>query len=125
VAVIAYLGADHRSVSAHGNFLIHKSHSGPDRGNAAKLEALASALSAEDARVETILRDRTKFPEEKWSQHAMQDVYITAQEAIEFGIADEMREFDIPPEAKCSTSDHCRMSIGISCHIGSSLPQSN
>jgi ATP-dependent Clp protease protease subunit len=98
VAVIAYLGGDQRYVSRHANFMIHKSHfPAPERSNAAKLEALASTLIAEDARVEEILRENTTIPDEKWSQHALHDVYLTAQEAVEFGIANEIREFDIPP----------------------------
>jgi ATP-dependent Clp protease, protease subunit len=97
IAVVSYLAGRHRFVSAHANFMIHKSHFATgDRGNAAKLGTLAQTLSVEDARIEGILRADTKILEEVWSRHALQDVYLTAQEAVEFGVADEIREFDIP-----------------------------
>jgi ATP-dependent protease ClpP protease subunit len=78
--------------------MIHKSHFPAQLGaSAAKLEALAKNLVLEDARVEAILKAETEIPEEKWTLHALQDVVFSAKEAIEFGIADEIREFEVPP----------------------------
>jgi ATP-dependent Clp protease, protease subunit len=97
IAVIAYLGAERRYVSTHGNFMIHKAQwPAGDRAHAAKLEALADTLGAEDARIEAILKAETKIPEEKWRLHALQDVYLTAQDAIKFEIAEDIREFNVP-----------------------------
>jgi ATP-dependent Clp protease protease subunit len=101
VAVISYLGATTQFVSKHANFMIHKSHfPSPDRGNAAKLGALAESLMAEDARIEAILKTHTNIPAETWALHALQDVYLTAQQSVDYGIADEIREFDIPHGAQ-------------------------
>jgi len=98
VAVLAYLGAEHRHASAHSSFMIHKSHFPMQPGvNAAKLEALAKNLVLEDERVEAILKAETEIPEEKWAFHALQDVVFSAKEAVEFGIADDIREFEVPP----------------------------
>ncbi len=97
IAIIAYLGAKNRYVSAYGHFMIHKSYFGAQAGtNAAKLKALAEALVMEDDRIEAILRENTDIPEERWAVHPLQDVTFNAKEAIEFGIAHELREFDVP-----------------------------
>jgi ATP-dependent Clp protease, protease subunit len=97
VAVLAYLGAANRHASAHSTFMIHKSNFPAQIGaNAAKLEALAKSLVVEDDRVESILKMETDIPEEKWALHALQDVTFSAKEAVEFGIADDIREFEIP-----------------------------
>jgi ATP-dependent protease ClpP protease subunit len=98
IAVLAYLGATYRHTSAHGTFLIHKSHFPTQLGaNATKLEALAKNLVLEDDRIEAILKEKTHIPEEKWALHALQDVTFSAKEAVEFGIADDIREFEIAP----------------------------
>jgi ATP-dependent protease ClpP protease subunit len=97
IAVLAYLGAAHRHVSEHANFMIHKSHFGAQAGvNAAKLGSLAESLLAEDARTEAIVKQRTNIPADKWSLHALQEVTFNAQEAVQFGIADDIREFQVP-----------------------------
>jgi ATP-dependent Clp protease, protease subunit len=97
VAVLAYLGATFRHTSASGNFMIHKTHTSPQAGaNAAKLGAHIDSLLSDDARVEAILKAETSIPDEKWTLHAVQDVVFSAQEAVAFGIADDICEFRIP-----------------------------
>jgi ATP-dependent Clp protease protease subunit len=97
VAVIAYLAGTVKYVSRHANFMIHKSHLlAPENANAARYGDLVEYLSAEDARLETILKDETSIPADKWALHASQNVHFTAQEAVDYDIADQIKEFVIP-----------------------------
>jgi ATP-dependent Clp protease protease subunit len=98
IAVIAYLGGDFLYVSRHANFMIHKSHfSAPERSAASRFESAAQALKAEDARIEAILKAETTIPAEVWQRHTMQEVYISAQDSVSYGIASEIEEFVVPP----------------------------
>jgi ATP-dependent protease ClpP protease subunit len=100
VAVIAYVGValGHRYVSSVGNFMIHKSYANSPQGmlNAVKLQAMAASLAADDARIESILKVQTNIPAAHWALHASQDVFFNAQEAVQFGIAHSIREFQVP-----------------------------
>jgi ATP-dependent protease ClpP protease subunit len=97
IAVLAYLGGLYRHTSAHGTFMIHKSHFPAQPGaRAAQLDALAKTLVIEDARIEAVLKTEATIPDEKWVLHALQDVTFSAKEAVDFGIADDIREFDVP-----------------------------
>lgn len=98
IAVVGYVAAAHRHVSQSGTFFIHKAGVPTQPGaNAAQLKATHAGLVADDARVEAILKAHTKIPANKWAQHKRRDVTFNAQEAVNFGIADDIREFTVPP----------------------------
>jgi len=98
VAAIAYLGAKHRHTSAHGTFMIHKTSFPAQAGlNAGGRKALTDAATAEDRRIEAIIKERAKIPEGRLVLDAMGQVTFNAQEAVDFGIADDIREFEVPP----------------------------
>ena len=99
IAVLPYLAAKRRIVSKSGSFLIHKSqYSLPPYSNVPKIKAAVDVLVNDDARSEAILRVHTHIPAEQWALHAtMQDITFDAQQAVDFGIADEIGEFKIPP----------------------------
>jgi ATP-dependent protease ClpP protease subunit len=97
IAVCAYLGAPNRYVSRFATFMIHKSTFGlQNAAGLAKLRALAEALVLEDERSEAVLKAVAKIPADKWELHATQDVYFSAEEAVKFGIATAIREWDVP-----------------------------
>jgi ATP-dependent Clp protease protease subunit len=97
VAVTSFLGELHRYSSAHATFMIHRSRfTFQAPGQAAKLLAIAAALQTDDARTEAIIPSRTQIPEDRWTEQAVHDVTITAQEALNFGIVHEIREFRPP-----------------------------
>ena len=101
IAVVAFLGIKHRHVSTHGSFMIHKSTLTPQGPmTAAKMRASADYLDGEDARVEAIIRSHTTIPDAIWAQHSSQDVFFSAQQAVDFGIAESIREFQIPNGAQ-------------------------
>jgi ATP-dependent Clp protease, protease subunit len=125
-AVTAYLGAKHRVASARSIFMLHKSAGLPSRSRpadahvlarailrhprrsgrrgvspqgatAAKMEKLARSLVLDDERSEAIWREHLKLPDDLWKQIEYHDVYITGEEAVEFGLATQLGEFSPPP----------------------------
>jgi ATP-dependent Clp protease, protease subunit len=97
IAVPAYLGARHRHVSKHGTFMVHKAYFPAQSGtNASRLKALSDLAASEDTRMETIIKARCQVPEDRWVQHALNDVTFGAQESVDFGIAHDIREWAVP-----------------------------
>ena len=97
IAVLAYLAGKHRYVSINGNFMIHKVYfPAHPTGDASRFKAVAEALIADDARIEAILRAHTKIPSEKWALYQNHDVIFDAEQAVEFGIANSIQEFQVP-----------------------------
>jgi ATP-dependent Clp protease, protease subunit len=97
VAVTSFLGVPHRYASAHATFMIHRTRlTLPTPGDAATHRAIAANIEADDTRTEAIIRSRTTIPEDRWAAQAINDVTITAQEALQFGLIQEIREFRPP-----------------------------
>jgi hypothetical protein len=75
--------------------MIHKSTlTTPIPLKAGDFLARAKSLEIDGARYETILRSQTTIPSELFSSV---DVTFVASEAVDFGIAQEIREFKVPP----------------------------
>lgn len=100
VATIAYLAGARRIVSRHASFMIHKTSVNPAHPTipAHRLGSLIEALCADDERIEAILRTHTTIPDDRWALHAQQDVLFKPQEAVDFGIANEIGEFQVPDD---------------------------
>jgi ATP-dependent Clp protease protease subunit len=96
-ATLAYLGAPSRKTTANAIFMIHKASNTPNSSGAGKLKAVASNLDMDDARIEGILRARLRLPEEIWTQFLYHDVYLSGDDAVKYGMADEIAEFSPPP----------------------------
>ena len=94
--VIAYLGAKRRKTAATATFMLHRSTNSPQFATSTKLNHVAKSLVLDDQRTETIVRAHVKFPQEIWDAIEHQDVYLTGQEAVDFGLADEIGEFSPP-----------------------------
>lgn len=94
-AVIAYLGAANRYVSAHGTFLLHPtSFASPMPMGAQAHRVRAKSLEIDDKRTRDVLKARTNLPQRLLSPRF--DETLTAQEAIDFGIAQSIRDFQVP-----------------------------
>jgi ATP-dependent Clp protease protease subunit len=94
--VIAYLGAKHRKTSRNATFMLHRSASSPQFATSTKLQHTANSLVLDDQRTEAIVRDHVHFPPKLWEQIEYHDIYVSGEEALEFGIADEIAEFAPP-----------------------------
>src|SRR6202044_3814891 len=96
-ATLAYLGARTRKTTANAIFMIHKASYNPDASGAGKLKGIANNLTVDDARIEVILREHLRLPEEMWNQFLYHDVFLSGEDAVKYGMADEIAEFSPPP----------------------------
>jgi ATP-dependent Clp protease protease subunit len=94
--VVAYLGAKHRKTTRNATFMLHRSASNQQFATAAKLAHAAKSLILDDERTEAIVREHIKFPSELWDKIEHHDVYVSGEEAVKFGLADEIAEFAPP-----------------------------
>jgi ATP-dependent Clp protease protease subunit len=95
-ATLAYLGAHRRKTTANAIFMIHKGSNSPNGAGAGKLKAVAANLGMDDARIESILRDKLRLPEDLWTQFLYHDVFLSGDDAVKYGMADEIGEFSPP-----------------------------
>lgn len=97
IGVISYLGAAHRYASTHSTFMIHRTRVTPQGPQTAtQMRAATRSLELDDTRTEAILRNHTNIPADRWALLDTQDVFFTPTEAVQFGIADAIREFQVP-----------------------------
>lgn len=96
IGVIAYLGAKRRKTSKSASFMIHRSTNSPQFANAANLEHMAKSLILDDQRTEDIVRAHVNFPPEVWEHINRHDIYISGEDAVKFGMANEIAEFSPP-----------------------------
>jgi ATP-dependent Clp protease, protease subunit len=94
--VIAYLGAKNRRTSRFATFMLHRSASTQQFATSTKLQHAAKSLVLDDQRSEAIVREHVKFPPEFWENLEHHDVYVSGEEAVNFGLADEVTEFAPP-----------------------------
>jgi ATP-dependent protease ClpP protease subunit len=95
-AVTAYLGARHRIASPRSIFMLHKAHVSPQGATAARLEKMARNLLLDDERSEAIWREHLKLPDDLWKQLEYHDLYLTGEEAVKYGIATKLGDFEPP-----------------------------
>lgn len=95
-ALIAYLGAGHRKTNPRATFMVHRSTLNPQPATSKNLRHVAQSLALDDARTEAILRDHVKFPDELWTEMQYHDLHLSSDEAIKYGIAEELGDFGPP-----------------------------
>jgi ATP-dependent Clp protease, protease subunit len=98
-AVLAYLGAPHRKTARSAAFMIHRSHATFQGANAEAIQARMQSLVMDDERTETILRQHLNLPKDKWAVHEHHDLWLTGEEAVQFGLATELGDFAPPKGA--------------------------
>ena len=96
IAVIAYLGAKRRKVSAYASFMIHRTQTTTTAANTQTVKAFAESAVLFDKNTEAILRAHINMPAEKWSHFNHNDLWFSAEDAVKYGIADEIAEFSPP-----------------------------
>jgi ATP-dependent Clp protease, protease subunit len=100
IAVIVFLAAKKRKASDTATFMIHKATFHPGMAaTSAQLYAATRSLDVDDARIERILKACITMPEEKWNVHGFADLFMTAQEAAQFALIDEIGDFSPPAGA--------------------------
>src|SRR5579864_177762 len=96
IAALAYLGARKRKTTASATFVFHRTTMSPQFAMAFALQAYAESVSFDDRRTEAILLSHITMPTEKWAKLDHCDLWFTAQEAIDAGVADEIADFAPP-----------------------------
>ena len=97
IAVIAFLGAQTRRVSAHGAFMIHRTQTTVQSATTQTVKSFSEAAILADKRTEAILRKHINMPDDKWAHFNHNDLWFSAEDAVKFGIAQEIAEFAPPP----------------------------
>lgn len=97
IAVVAYLGAKNRKASAHSTFMIHRTQTTTQAANTQTVKAFAESAVLFDETTEEILREHINMPEERWERFNHNDLWFSAEEAVKYGIANEIGEFSPPP----------------------------
>jgi len=87
--VIAYLGARHRKTSRRATFMLHRSTNSPQFATAESLNHTAKSLVLDDERTADILKNHVKFPQELWDDLKYRDLYLSGEEAVKLGLADD------------------------------------
>jgi len=98
VAVAVFVGADRRYCSPHGIFMIHPVTIGPFAEGVPweKLQSSLAGTLAEEARTESILRERTRLSDEILSTRRVKDVHIVPGDALEYGLVHQIKDFALP-----------------------------
>lgn len=102
IAVIAFLGAHSRKASANSTFMIHRTYTPAQNASAQKLPGITKSLSLDDKRTEDVLRQHTKLQPSQWAEIDKGDFFLSAQEALNVGLVDEIADFVPPPGALLS-----------------------
>jgi ATP-dependent protease ClpP protease subunit len=95
--VIAYLGAANRVTGANATFMIHRSTNSPQFATATKLTHAAKSLVLDDDRCEGIIRSHVSLPQELWTEMKYHDIYLSGDEATQYGLATSIADFAPPP----------------------------
>jgi ATP-dependent Clp protease, protease subunit len=94
--VLAYLGAHHRKAAPLATFMVHRAHATFQGANADMVQARIQSMVMDDDRMEAILKAHLRLPDEKWLIHEHHDLWLTAEEAVQCGLATEIGDFAPP-----------------------------
>lgn len=100
IAVVSFLGAKERKASKTATFMIHRTKLASNiPATSRQLEAAAESIAVDDRRTEFVLHEHIKMPSDKWKIHKDADLVITADQALKYGIIDEITDFLPKPGA--------------------------
>ncbi len=97
IAATLFVAGEYRIACAHAIFMMHPVAVQATGAMASGvLLATLDAAQRDEARTEGILRERTSIPDDVLNARRTTDVYITAQEALAFGLVHEVGNFTLP-----------------------------
>lgn len=76
--------------------MLHRSTNTPQIATAANMKEIVNNLVLDDSRTDAILRQELKFPEDLWAKLNHHDVYLSAEDAVKYGVAQEIADFSPP-----------------------------
>ena len=93
-AVLLSCATDGRYILPHGEVMIHEpALNGSLGGSSSTIHSIAESLLATQKKMNEILARHSKMTVEEVQKETRYDHYLTAQEAIDFGLCDEIRTF--------------------------------
>jgi len=96
-AVLVFVSAAHRVVCPYAKFLLHPATwKAPAGLNTEQLRVVSRSLAKGDKDIDDILKTRIKMPDARWKQARRHQLEISAQEAVDFGLADEIGNWSVP-----------------------------
>jgi ATP-dependent Clp protease protease subunit len=96
-AVFVFLSAQRRVVCPYSKFLLHPATWKATAGlNTEQHGIISRSLATNDKDIDDILKTRITMPPAKWKQARRHQLEISAQEAIDFGLADEIAPWSVP-----------------------------
>lgn len=93
IAVVAYLGAKNRKTSRNAMFTLHRTQTTTQAATTKAMKVLTENAILFDRNMEEILREHIDMPAEKWSALDEDDLWLSAENAVKYGIADEIADF--------------------------------
>ena len=97
IATTLFVAGHRRLCAPHSIFMMHPVAVGGSGAMAsAPLQAALDSALRDEERTENILRERTRIPEDILSARRSRDVYVSAQDALSYGLVDEVTEFTLP-----------------------------
>jgi ATP-dependent Clp protease protease subunit len=100
IGVIAYLGAKNRKASRNSMFMIHRTQTTTQSATTQTIKAFAESAVLFDRNTEGILREHIHMSEDKWAHFNHNDLWFSAEDAVKFGIAEEIADFSPPNGTK-------------------------
>lgn len=97
IATTLFVAGHRRLCAPHSIFMMHPVAVGSGATMASSpLQAALDAALRDEERTENILRERTRIPEDILTARRTRDVYLSAQDALSYGLVDEIAEFALP-----------------------------
>jgi len=98
IAVTCFLAAEQRFCSRHALFMIHPTMLGINAPDMTwdRLDGARNAALADDQRIEDILRERARIPDEVLAARRLRDVHFSPDQALQWGLVQGVREFTLP-----------------------------
>lgn len=93
-ASVAIMGADKVIISPTAQIMIHKASLRWVSGNSDQLESAANALKSSDQAIINAYKEKTGLDEETLTQLMRNETFMSADEAVEKGFADEVMTFE-------------------------------
>jgi ATP-dependent Clp protease protease subunit len=101
IAVTVFLSGHRRFASKTARFMLHKSHASTSKGaSPSQLKIISDGLIADDMRTESIARDYLKLNRAQWEVHALEDLHLTARQALAAKLIHGIGEFSPLPDAR-------------------------
>jgi ATP-dependent Clp protease protease subunit len=100
IATTLFTAGTHRLCSPSAIFMMHPINVDTNGAGSSPLKAALDAALADETRTECILRQRTCIPEDVLAKRRSGDVYITPEQALSYGLIDEISDFKLPSGEK-------------------------